>query len=207
MTDSDAHSSGENSFPREFFTETLPRITDLGELKVTLHVMHIARERQVPAVPLSALLDPTVLHSVLGKNSPSPAPSRMKKVLERAVSNGVLLRLTVGHGSSSRQYFLPGTTQGRETVSRLLQDDSELADALHYAAEEPISTYRVNAFALFERDIGPLTPLVSEALREAERSYPRAWIEAAIDEAVHYNKRNWRYIDSILRRWEENGGP
>jgi DNA replication protein DnaD len=35
--------------------------------------------------------------------------------------------------------------------------------------------------------------------------YPPQWIEAAIRQAVEYNKRNWRYVAGILRRWQTEG--
>jgi DnaD/phage-associated family protein len=62
-----------------------------------------------------------------------------------------------------------------------------------------------NIFRLYEENIGPLAPLVAEELEEAEARYPWPWIEAAFREAVERNKRSWRYIKAILRRWEEEG--
>ena len=67
------------------------------------------------------------------------------------------------------------------------------------------SAERPNAYALYEQNIGMLTPLVAEQLREAEESYPSEWIEEAIREAVTANVRNWRYISRILERWEIQG--
>jgi DNA replication protein len=62
-----------------------------------------------------------------------------------------------------------------------------------------------NIFRLYEENIGPLTPMLAEALREAEREYPPAWLEDAIRIAVKNNKRNWNYIQAILRRWQREG--
>jgi DnaD/phage-associated family protein len=71
---------------------------------------------------------------------------------------------------------------------------------------EPVSTPpRPNIFALYEQNIGPLTPLLADALREAEAEFPPDWIEAALREAVANNVRNWKYALAILKRWKEEG--
>ncbi|PJF33740.1 MAG: hypothetical protein CUN49_17850, partial [Candidatus Thermofonsia Clade 1 bacterium] len=41
----------------------------------------------------------------------------------------------------------------------------------------------------------------------AERTYPYEWIVAAIRAAVENNRRSWRYIEAILRRWAVDGVP
>ncbi len=64
---------------------------------------------------------------------------------------------------------------------------------------------RPNIFALYEANIGMLTPLIADELREAEETYPPEWVEDAFREAVAMNKRSWRYIQAILRRWREEG--
>ncbi|MFH1485126.1 MAG: DnaD domain protein, partial [Chloroflexota bacterium] len=69
----------------------------------------------------------------------------------------------------------------------------------------PAREARPNIFELYERNIGLLTPIITDELREAERLYPRAWIEEAFREAVELNKRNWRYIARILERWATEG--
>src|SRR5579863_8012189 len=64
---------------------------------------------------------------------------------------------------------------------------------------------RPNIFVLYEQNIGLLTPLIADQLRDAADLYSQEWIEAAFREAVQYNKRNWKYISAILRRWETEG--
>ena len=64
---------------------------------------------------------------------------------------------------------------------------------------------RPTIFALYEQNIGLLTPLLAEKLQDAEGRYPLEWIEAAFEEAVTNNKRNWRYIERILERWAVEG--
>jgi DnaD/phage-associated family protein len=129
----------------------------------------------------------------------------MRRSLDRATANGFLYRLVVG--SSRRVWYVPATRSNRETVERVRQGDPSAISELGVPDADSVAVYRPNVYALYERHLGPLTPLVAEQLRLAERAYPRAWIEEAIQQAVQYNRRNWRYVESILRRWEETGAP
>jgi DNA replication protein len=62
-----------------------------------------------------------------------------------------------------------------------------------------------NIFAIYEQNIGLLTPLIANELEDAADHYPADWIEAAFTEAVQQNKRKWSYVRAILRRWETEG--
>jgi len=64
---------------------------------------------------------------------------------------------------------------------------------------------RPNIFVLYEQNIGLLSPLLADELKDAADQYPAEWIEAAFREAVQHNKRKWSYIRAILRRWETEG--
>ncbi len=68
-----------------------------------------------------------------------------------------------------------------------------------------VRSSRPDIYTLYEQNIGPLTPILSERLREAERLYPAAWVEEAFAEAVNYNRRSWAYIARILENWSANG--
>ena len=64
---------------------------------------------------------------------------------------------------------------------------------------------RPNIFVLYEQNIGLLSPLIADELKDAADQYPAEWIEVAFREAVLHNKRKWSYIRAILRRWETEG--
>ena len=68
-----------------------------------------------------------------------------------------------------------------------------------------VQVERPNIFVLYEQNIGLLSPLIADQLRDAAEQYPPEWIEAAFREAVQHNKRKWSYISAILRRWETEG--
>ena len=82
------------------------------------------------------------------------------------------------------------------------------AEAFAKGQMKPSASYvpnKSNVFKLYEENIGALTPLLADMLKEAEREYPGMWFEEAFEIAVSRNVRNWKYIEAILRRWKENG--
>lgn len=68
-----------------------------------------------------------------------------------------------------------------------------------------IQIERPNIFVLYEQNIGLLTPMIASQLEDAADQYSMDWIESAFSEAVQLNKRNWKYISAILRRWKTEG--
>jgi DnaD/phage-associated family protein len=64
---------------------------------------------------------------------------------------------------------------------------------------------RPNIFQLYESNIGIITPIISEKLKNAEEDFPDDWIEKACEIAVNNNARNWSYIQAILNRWKRDG--
>jgi DnaD/phage-associated family protein len=96
-----------------------------------------------------------------------------------------------------------------------IQEDRPLAIAAgmyanaigHNTTTHPIHVEieRPNIFVLYEQNIGLLSPMIADELKDAGDQYPQDWIEAAFREAVEQNKRKWSYIRAILRRWEAEG--
>ena len=69
-------------------------------------------------------------------------------------------------------------------------------------------TSQLNIFELFEREIGILTPFISEELMDIEKEFPGGWFEKAVREAKRSSSRvNLKYISAILTRWKADGLP
>lgn len=66
-------------------------------------------------------------------------------------------------------------------------------------------TGKDNIYKLFEQEIGLLTPMIAEQLKDAESTFPDNWIKDAIKEAARANVRRWSYIEAILKNWATNG--
>lgn len=182
------------SLPEPVFTDLIPLVDDLAELKVTLHVLwrlgqQRGKVRYLRRADLAA--DPTLL-SGLGDNPTAV----LEAALARAVARGTLLKTQATIGETNEELYFANTARGRAAVEAIARGEwpGEL---------EPAT--RPNIFTLYEQNIGLLTPLIAEELREAEREYPAEWIEDAFREAVALNKRSWKYIRAILERWSTEG--
>jgi DnaD/phage-associated family protein len=64
---------------------------------------------------------------------------------------------------------------------------------------------KFNIFSVYESNIGLLTPMVSEELKDIEKEYPVDWIEDAIKVSVQANVRKLSYIKAVLSRWRTDG--
>ncbi len=95
--------------------------------------------------------------------------------------------------------FQNGTMDHDKLASSLTETTTETTTENTAVAATP------GIFALYESNIGPLTPMIADALQDAEKTYPPDWIKDAIALAVENNKRNWRYCETILKRWQAGG--
>ncbi len=58
---------------------------------------------------------------------------------------------------------------------------------------------------LYEANIGMLTPMIVEQLRDIRARYPPGWFGEALKEAVALEHRSLKYIEAILARWKTEG--
>jgi DNA replication protein len=189
--------------PNLFFSEILPDIDHIGELKVTLHVFWLLTQKEGErryASEEELLADRRLLGGLA-----SPDLTReeaLRDALERAVARRTLLRVTIGEGAAERAWYFVNSEKGRRWVEDLLEGRWTPVQT-----DQPLrlQVQRPNIFVLYEQNIGPLTPILAEELIEAEDTYPAAWIDDAFREAVELNKRSWRYIARILERWAAEG--
>jgi len=159
--------------PGSFFTQMMPKIQDLAELKTALYVAYLILRKQDRRY--------FVTYKELLSHEPMAAMGEeiLRQALDSAVKHGALL-----HSTSNINGVL-------EDVYSLTADSHQLTT--------------INIFALYEQNIGVITPIIAEELKEAEKLYPPQWIEEAIKEAVTLNKRSWKYIARILERWASEG--
>jgi len=191
--------------PDLFFSELLPLIDDLAELKVTLHVFWLLYHKKgFPRyVTLHELLGDSVLLRGLQSLAASPEEA-LREGLERAIARGTLLHLT-STGEEKQHFYFANSAKGRRAVEKIQLGEIKLTDD-NILVEEPIvPAERPNIFVLYEQNIGLLQPIIAEELQDAERTYPQEWIEEAFRIAVENNVRNWKYIRRILERWAAEG--
>jgi DnaD/phage-associated family protein len=106
--------------------------------------------------------------------------------------------------SAIEDWYFMNTVKGRQTLALIRQGKlKELAAAI--PDEARLRVKRPNIYVLYEQNISLMTPLIADQLRDMEKTYSPEWIEEAFEIAVSRNKRNLRYIQTILRRWETEG--
>jgi len=180
--------------PNLFFTELVPAIKDAAELKVTLHIFWLiantkSKTQFVTAGELRA--DRTLTQSI--------AADELPRALDAAVARGTLLILR----GEDDVYFV-NSDAGRRAFEKTEKDAMPLRSTTH--AERPAPELsRPNIFTLYEQNVGVLTPMIAEELKDAEKEYAADWIEEAFKIAVEQNVRKWVYIQKILERWQTEG--
>ena len=121
---------------------------------------------------------------------------RLDAGLQKAVDHGFLLRV----GNPDGGFYFLNSPRGRASAEALRSGDWR-ASARRSQPPREIP----NVFKLYEENIGPLTPLIADALKDAEETYGAGWVGEAIAESAKLNKRSWKYIEAILHRWKEEG--
>ncbi len=187
--------------PGPFFSELLPQIDNLDELKLTLFAFWWLehREGHFRWFRLEDLLEEESLLTALSGLSERVVAN----ALERAVSRGTFLRAELRSGADTQAFYFLNSPRGRAAVQAIQRGEwRPTEDEIfqpHVPAEER------NIFQLYEEHVGPLTPMIAEVLQEAEAIYPASWIAEAFRIAVENNVRRWRYIEAILKSWQEEG--
>lgn len=173
--------------PDKFFRQLLKEIKDTDELKVTLYFLWRAEHMEGPLRALSRM-DFDVKELGMGAEE-------VTRGLEKAVKRGSLLKVQ----REAKVYFLLNSPRGRAGVQAMESGKWTPGESSAPPMERP------NVFRLYEENIGPLTPLIADALKDAEELYSDEWVAEAIELAVKNNKRNWKYCEAVLKRWKDEG--
>ncbi|MBW7919871.1 MAG: DnaD domain protein [Anaerolineales bacterium] len=165
--------------PDTFFRELLSQIDDAEELRAALYAIWRIEHTEGPVRFLR--------RADFGEFASG---------VDKAAARGILLEVR----NEAGEFFFLNSPRGRASVEAV---QSGKFDPSQVASAPPVE--RSNVFTLYEQNIGALTPLIADMLREAEREYPSAWFEEAFGIAAAQNARKWKYVEAILKRWKEKG--
>jgi DNA replication protein len=190
--------------PEQFFQHVLLNIDNLGELKLTMYIFWRLEHMEGPLhyLRFTDLLNDSQLVQSMGKD-PDKARSSLDVALRKTFKRGTLLQADITNEEGQEKIICLNSPKGRAVMDAIQRGEWRATDRLH----QPIEIYseHPNIFQLYEANIGPLTPMIADALRDAEKTYQASWVEDAFRIAVERNKRNWHYIEAILHRWQEGG--
>jgi len=139
------------------------------------------------------------------KSDQSPPDQILRNALEMATKRGTILHLALDRDGETEDIYFLNAEPDRQAVAKIQSGELDLGGL---KAGEPAlidSEEPPDVFSLYEQNIGMLTPMIAEELRDALKVYPETWIIDAIKEAVNQNKRKWSYISAILERWSAEG--
>jgi len=187
--------------PDQFFCEILPHLLDADELKVVLYILWSAYTAgdYGTAFFLDDLAADKILLKGFGPGEES-ALQALRAAVEKAVNHRILISVP-GEDAQAITFFI-NSPRGRQAAELCLRGDNKAENQVKKATLDIIQP---NMFRLYEENIGPLTPMIAETLRDALEDYPENWIREAIQIAVNNNVRRWSYISTILTRWQEEG--
>lgn len=186
--------------PPGFFSDWLPLIDDLDELKLMLYCLHTLGQQPPHVIPhlrhRQVLADPQLLTSL--------SSERIEAALARCVARGTLLMAEVTWEGAPEQVYFVNTPRGRNALQQAQLGRWQPPTEADNAETLP---QRPNAYTLYEQHIGVLTARVAEELKDAEAEFTASWLEDAIKLAAQNGKPHWQYVRGILTRWKKQGRP
>jgi DnaD/phage-associated family protein len=195
--------------PDLLFSRLLPQIDDLAELKVTLHIMWLRQRDGKQAVSLAELqTDETLINGLCTITGTDPLDEAtylaLQDALDRAVARQSLLHAILSNEAGQHQLYFLNSEGGRMALDKM--EAGEMG-VLAVSGADLVSPHeqRPNIFRLYEANIGLLSPILADELKDAEMTYPSEWIEEAIRIAVENNVRKWSYIRAILESMAAEG--
>jgi DnaD/phage-associated family protein len=190
------------TLPDLFFVQLLPQINDLVELKVTLHFlwMHARQTRQMISRD-ELLADETLVQSLipLAEN----IPETLTHGLTQSVKRGTLLYTQVEDEAGCHDLYFLNSERGRQAQAKVKAGEMGVFVKRNISIANPVE--RANIFELYEDNIGLISPILADELKEAELLYPAEWIEEAFKIAAEHNVRHWKYVRAVLQKMTSTG--
>ena len=189
--------------PNLVFSSLMPQIKDIDELKLLFNIFAIfyPKKSNLKFVTLNEIQN----YSGLGPDLKSLPVEKLEAALVDLVKLNILIELKVVQNDRAETLYFINNEANRLNVEKIRSGEL-LLPQIKIEAIVPVSNVKpLDVFTLYEENIGMLTPLIADELKEAVKQYPESWLQEAIKEAVAQNKRNWRYISRILERWSIEG--
>lgn len=189
--------------PNLVFSSLTPLVKDINELKLLLHIFALlyVKKGNLKFTTLNEIQN----YAGLGTDLKGLPAEQLEAALADLVKLNILIEIKVVQNNRAETLFFINNETNRMNIERIRSGEI-LLPQIRVEAVLPVSNAEpVDIFTLYEENIGMITPLIADELKEAVKQYPENWIQEAVKEAVAQNKRNWRYISRILERWSVEG--
>jgi DNA replication protein len=181
--------------PSNFYTDVLPNIKDLYELKVLLVIFQLI-DRSEAAIPYY------LPDNVLSQYFPDER-EHAESGIRLAVEHGYLLLTEIQVNDTLKQIGFLNTPKGSEAVKAIQNGEFRFSE--DQIATPKLTRHQPNIFKIYEENIGVITPIIADHLRDLEKMYTPEWVSEAIQTAVKNSARSLRYIEVVLQNWQEEG--
>ena len=191
--------------PSSFFSNLLPLVDDLAELKVLLFFFWALPQLEGEFRYLRQINfgnDEALMQGLATTDPDSDPETILEAALDRAVQRKALLRADVSLPRGTDTLYFLNTERGRTAIDQIKAGQWQPGDSdnpVEILPEPP------NIYKLYEENIGALTPLVADELKDMESEFPVVWIKDAMGIAVQNEARNLRYVRAVLERWRKEG--
>lgn len=188
--------------PDSVLGKSLVEFTDGDLLRCFLRILwHLYRSKdKIKSVDVTTLNSDSVIRAILA-NRATPDLSRLSTALKEMHGFGLLMFARVGEDTKNPKILL----HTQHNAKRIEASSWQSTDLIEPTQALANTSSESNVFELYEQNIGLITPLVADELKDMENQYPIAWVEEAIGLSVIYNRKSIRYISRILERWRNEG--
>lgn len=186
--------------PNKFFDELLPEL-GYAELKVLLCIFRQTFGWHRPTVKMSV----RKIAKATGLSAHHTFDAGV--ALE---ARGLVRKVSTLGESTEWEILFEGVTLGEQpsTISeqgvhpaKSKSPVKEIKETIKEKEEEQAQVFRA-----YSSEIGMLTPMIADSINEwIKDGFPVKWMCDAIHEAALQNKRNWKYCEAIIKRWDAQG--
>ncbi|MCX6012225.1 MAG: DnaD domain protein [Chloroflexi bacterium] len=181
--------------PNLFLSSILPDLNNINEVKIILTIFRLLYQKK--GTPRF------ITYKELRETISNLSDLDVQQGIELASQHNIIIKVSIIDCEKHHDLYFINTEKDRIEAAKISNGELPIE---RLPVGDPIAPVtQLNVFTIYENNIGMLTPMIAEQLKEAELEYPASWIEEAIKEAVSLNKRNWRYIAKILQNWAAEG--
>ena len=192
------------SIPHTYFKKVLTEVKSATDIKVVLYIFWFLgyQEGNSKFITLSDFLNDDDFLDGLDLDT-GEYENHIQRSLQSLVTGGILICYNPENGSFNNTIYFLDSPKNEAIVKSLEDGHISIQELIRVPVK--LAVDKPTIYKLYEENIGPLTPMLADALRDAEQDYSYDRIVKAFQIAVERNARNWRYIDAILKSGQEKG--